>query len=129
MKKFLVTILTILYLTTSTGAVVHLHYCMGKFISWGLKDVTNHNTCAKCSMEKKNRCCGDKKIIVKGDKDQRNFEVFPTPLKAPVTIIHHFYSDYTFNYLSKKVEVISDNNPPPCHADVPIYIYNCTFRI
>ena len=36
MKKLLITILALVYLTVSSGATVNLHYCMGKLMSWDL---------------------------------------------------------------------------------------------
>ena len=34
MKKAIVSILAVLYLCSSAGATVHLHYCMGKLVNW-----------------------------------------------------------------------------------------------
>jgi hypothetical protein len=36
MKKFITAILAVLYLGTSSGATIHMHYCMGKLAEWGL---------------------------------------------------------------------------------------------
>lgn len=52
MKKVLAFILLFVYLGTSTGATVRLHYCMGELAGWGLKDVPSE-TCGSCGMEKK----------------------------------------------------------------------------
>ncbi len=52
MKKVLTTILAFVYLSTSMGATIHLHYCMGKLASWGLIDHESKN-CTKCGMVKK----------------------------------------------------------------------------
>ncbi|MBK6990321.1 MAG: hypothetical protein IPH34_00115 [Chitinophagaceae bacterium] len=40
MKKFITAILAVLYISTSTGAMVHMHYCMGQLADWGL-GITN----------------------------------------------------------------------------------------
>jgi hypothetical protein len=45
MKKALATILAVIYLSTSIGATVHFHYCMGKLASWGLTD--QHSSAVK----------------------------------------------------------------------------------
>jgi hypothetical protein len=52
MKKLFVAILAILYLSTSTGATLHVHYCMGRLAGWGLGH-NNSKTCGKCGMEKR----------------------------------------------------------------------------
>ena len=49
MKKVLAIILAFVYLTSSMGATVHLHYCMGKLASWSLIDHESKN-CAECGM-------------------------------------------------------------------------------
>ncbi len=43
MKKVLTTILAFVYLSTSMGATIHLHYCMGKLASWSLIDHESKN--------------------------------------------------------------------------------------
>ena len=51
MKKFITAILAVLYLGTSSGATIHMHYCMGKLADWGLGH-QNSKTCGNCGMEK-----------------------------------------------------------------------------
>ena len=51
MKKFVAVILALVYIGTSTGANIHMHYCMGKLADWGLGD-NKSKTCSKCGMEK-----------------------------------------------------------------------------
>ena len=80
MKKVLVTILAFVYLSSSMGATIHLHYCMGKLASWGLID-HNSKICAQCGMVKKTSssqglsaqmgCCKDEHKQIKTDKDQK----------------------------------------------------------
>src|SRR5450432_202515 len=81
MKKFFVSTMAFLYLSTSMGATIHMHYCMGKLISWGL---INHasSRCATCGMQKDtgthggksfgNHCCKDEHKEIKTDKDQKS---------------------------------------------------------
>lgn len=82
MKKILVTILAFVYLSTSIGATVHLHYCMGKLLSWGL---INHESKHSdfCGMAKKTDndhcisskkgCCRDETKQIKTGGDQKIF--------------------------------------------------------
>ena len=61
MKKCLATILAVLYFMTSTGATIHMHYCMGKMVSWALwHKHDKKDDCKNCSMAKKKGCCEDK---------------------------------------------------------------------
>lgn len=80
MKKVLTTILALVYLSSSTGATIHLHYCMGRLASWGLFDHES-NKCLQCGMAKKTTgpqgitakagCCRDEHKQIKTDKDQK----------------------------------------------------------
>jgi hypothetical protein len=51
MKKLIVAILSLLYICTSTGATVHMHYCMGKLADWDFGHNTS-KTCSGCGMKK-----------------------------------------------------------------------------
>src|SRR5450432_3882623 len=80
MKKVLATILAFVYLSSSMGATIHLHYCMGKLASWGLIDHES-KSCAQCGMTKRSpasqcmaakmNCCKDEHKQIKTDKDQK----------------------------------------------------------
>ncbi len=74
MKKFIVAIFSLLYLTSSAGATIYLHYCMGKLVGSSLWYEHNER-CGKCGMIKvgkkdTNGCCKDEQKPVKIDKDQ-----------------------------------------------------------
>ena len=78
MKKLLIAIFALLYISTSTGATLHIHYCMGKLADWGLGH-NNSKTCGECGMEKSeekdNGCCKDEHKFIKNDTDQKTGEV------------------------------------------------------
>src|SRR5258708_39522872 len=75
MKKFFVFILSLVYLTASTGATVHMHYCMGKLVEWGLQqDPKKKDKCSKCGMKNlanKKGCCKDEQKHIQIEKDQK----------------------------------------------------------
>ena len=132
MKKLFVTILTILYISTSTGATFHIHYCMGKFADWGM----GHNlskTCGKCGMEKSpkinNGCCKDENKIVKITTDQKvsqnSFQLAQLiAVSAPVSFIEMTLYDFSS---------ITEENPishaPPGSSSIAVYARNCVFLI
>ncbi|MDE3248769.1 MAG: hypothetical protein KGO82_08930 [Bacteroidota bacterium] len=72
MKRSLVFILCLLYIVSSAGASLQLHYCMGKLAGWDLgAPASNH--CQQCGMEKKagkQHCCHDEQKWIKGATDQ-----------------------------------------------------------
>lgn len=129
MKKIIVTILAIAYLGTSTGAMVNMHYCMGKLANWGLGN-DDSRTCGKCGMEKQNKgCCKDEHKFFKSQTDQQTtvsaFHLLQIVAVAlPVSC---------FEIPSVDIFTISKENPishaPPQDSDVAVYIRNCVFLI
>jgi hypothetical protein len=141
MKKVLATILAFVYLSSSMGATIHLHYCMGKLASWGLINHDSKN-CTRCGMIKKSpsaqnspnitakmNCCRDEHKQIKTDSDQKLF-----------------YSDFLkYSDLSQGIalqESVTENlkavsisiaypktNAPPLNFNLPRFILNCNFRL
>lgn len=132
MKKFLAFILTIFYLASTTGATVHMHYCMGKIVDksfWHNDD----KECSKCGMEKTsedgNGCCKDEEKQFKIDNEHKITETSFPALQMDVALSTlHFEKPQTFQFTS----VIEENpvsNAPPGTASIAIYKRNGVFRI
>ena len=138
MKKLVTTILAFVYLSTSMGATIHLHYCMGKLFSWSLFDKETR-VCDQCGMVKSSKndhqtsfkegCCKDKHTHIQLDKDQKAtendysfpaFSVATLPV-AMTQLPDHFVAAYIIGYPTA--------NAPPEPDKVPVFIRNCTFRI
>ena len=129
MKKLIVTILAVFYLGVSSGATVHLHYCMGQLIEWGFtKDEAKK--CGNCGMKRGNSedCCKDRHYQLKA-KDS-----------AQVTaIVYHFNTlgviipSTTQELLERYNSSIDENKPvinsPPRTRATAAFILNCSFRI
>lgn len=132
MKKFITVILAFLYLSTSTGATVHMHYCMGKLADWGL----GHNksdTCRKCGMEKSKAkdsgCCKDEHKFIKNDADQKTAE-------AGLQLMQVIAASLPLSFIeipSNDFLTVAKENPishaPPRTGDKAVYIRNCVFLI
>jgi len=130
MKKFIATILAILYIGTSMGATIHLHYCMDKLVGWSFATAGKSN-CGKCGMEKKGHkgCCHDESKFVKLDKVHKaTFNYFellniqvPLPKANPEDLEHLYVFDPITSYTT--------SNGPPIQQQVPIYLFISVFRI
>ena len=137
-KKFVTTILAFVYLSSSMGATIHLHYCMGKLFSWSLVENGSKN-CGACGMPKdgtsghcmsfKDSCCKDSEAHFQLDKDQKTTEAAYTfsglsfaalPITASI-----FHESYVVSYITG----YPTTNAPPEPDKVPVFIRNCTFRI
>lgn len=131
MKKAIVVILSVLYLTTSGGAVVNLHYCMGKLTGWSLGH-DKSDICAKCGMKKSgknnNDCCRDEHKFLRNSSDQKTAELlFFQPdqgMALPVSVIEIPTHDFSSLAEAKPV-----TNSPPRSNGIAVYIRNCVFLI
>ena len=131
--RFIFLIVTIIYLAASTGATVHLHYCMGRIAD---VDLMHHaeKVCGLCGMEKPadgdNGCCKDETETIKISIDQKTtlgqLFLFEQPftdiiaLQVPVLPGFKLIND-------EKVPPVS--HAPPRSRQVPIYLIQSNFRI
>jgi len=132
MKKILATILAVIYLSTSIGATLHTHYCMGQFVSFSLwHKKSSPGFCEKCGMplKQKKGCCEDKHttIKIKGDHktSQCSFNFFNWATQ--LLIVHHEIAP------AKIISAIPASptveSGPPGKFKVPFFLLNCIFRI
>lgn len=140
MKKLLATILAVVYLSSSIGATVHMHYCMDKLVAWGFGNVnTGKDSCTYCGMGKSagdkhcraesKGCCKDSQKQVKLDNDQKPSEVSIKVEKNTAAIISPVFADYTFKYVSFLAEEYPPSHAPPQITHFPLYVLNCVYRI
>jgi hypothetical protein len=137
MKRILAAILAFLYLSTSLGATVHLHYCMGKLVSWGLVNHENKDS-GICGMPEKAAdktcviaklgCCRDEHKQVKTDGDQKIFSTDLQFLKNIQTaaIDQPALPDL---YASSLVFTCSKINAPPLVVRDGLFLLHRNFRI
>ena len=138
MKKVLATILAFVYLSSSMGATIHLHYCMGKLASWGLIDHERTN-CAQCGMVKKTSpshrmtakmdCCRDEHKQIKTDKDQKlspaeffKYNDLSQAIAFDEPAVH------TIKAFSVSIQY-PNTNAPPLIGTLPLFVLYRNFRI
>jgi len=122
----------LIYSFATVGATVRVHYCMEKFVGFELFHSNSvKDKCAKCGMKKsttKKACCKDETKQIKIEKEykltesvNKSFVVFSQKnvsfklysFSEPLEITGKFYHAPTFS-LAKTV---------------PIYVFDCTYRI
>jgi hypothetical protein len=118
-----------MYTIASSGATIHFHYCMGKFMGW---DVASNATqkCSNCGMTKENKkgCCNDK---------QKTFQLKKDQLASPINYVSntvYVFTNHEHSFLIKYFAVDTDQpinatNSPPLIEPVSALILNCVFRI
>lgn len=129
MKKFLLTILAFIYITSSTGATLHMHYCMGKLADLGfIKKISK--SCSKCGMEETgNGCCRHEAKFVKNNTDQKTTESAVQFTLLIYTTPHLFFEDVLSDNFPAITLVSPVSYPPPRDGGIAYYIRNCVFRI
>ena len=130
MKRVFVTILAFVYLTASSGAIIHLHYCMGKLISWDLSH-KHEAKCGTCGMDKKGHggCCKDEQKVLQIEKDQKTSQFAFQFLTLSSNAVAVAYAGLPFVYPSAILVENPTANAPPLPGKVPIYVLNRIFRI
>ena len=133
MKKFIVSILAVLYLGSSSGATIHLHYCMGKLVEWGLWHKKS-DKCSKCGMEMANKgtgkdCCKDEHKQIQIDKDQKTVEnTFQLAQFSGIALDSGFII-YQDTVISSVTEKYPKSNAPARSREQPLFLLNCIFLI
>ena len=131
-KSIILAILSLVYLSGTTGADLRFHYCMGKFESWSLGH-TEDKQCGGCGMEKKaaerNGCCKDEQAFIKNDRDQvaapSGFHfASPASIALPVPFI-----EFPPVNIVSVTEANPLNHAPPRSSGTAVYVRNCVFLI
>ena len=132
MKRLLVFILALIYLVTTTGATMHMHFCMGKLANWSLWSKDHGPTCGKCGMEKteqSNGCCSDEAKWVKIEDEQKAavaaYDFSPILDAEPV----HFPGFEHQTFFLESADLLPQSHAPPDFSSIAIYKRNCVFRI
>lgn len=131
MKKFIVTILAVLYLGVSSGATVHFHYCMGRLVEWGLISKSSEK-CSKCGMKagSTKNCCKKEKQQIKISEVQKEASQSNFLFKSFSThVTNSFYLSPTDNYVSTLSEEFPLMNAPPKTGGQPTFLLFRNFRI
>jgi len=133
MKRIFVTLLSLLYMLSATGATVHIHYCMGKLVSAGLVDNDNNDRCGKCGMVEKSQkkgCCKDEHKTIKTNDHQQAKTICTKPFvetAGPMLPIRYSYPAPA--YTDPVNDLTQANGPPPLLPTCALYIFIRNFRI
>ncbi|QEC44356.1 HYC_CC_PP family protein [Pseudobacter ginsenosidimutans] len=135
MKQFLVFILAFIYLGSSAGATVHLHYCKGELVDIQLGEKEN-KSCNGCKAPKKTvkpcmkNCCKDEHRMLKVEKDhQQAGDVqfkFVQPFFHALPVAYFELPDV---FVSGSEHVLPDKHAPPLFNSVQLHLLHCNFRV
>lgn len=132
MKKFIAIILAVLYMGSSTGATIHLHYCMGKLVEQGLWQ--KEDGCTRCDSEKESSacaddCCKDELKTIKLEKDHKVAEMALQWMQHSSPAIPVSFPAFESAALQSATLEHPVSHAPPRTGKVSTYLFNCNFRI
>lgn len=127
MKKAIVAILALLYITTASGVVVNIHYCMGHVssVSYGYD---KHAACDKCGMEQQQGCCHTELKVVKLQDEHQLAKATQQLAQAPA-IIPVQTGVVTVPDLSAHQYLSLNYHSPPDNRVNEVYLHTLVFRI
>ncbi|MBX3255626.1 hypothetical protein DC498_21455 [Terrimonas sp.] len=132
MKKIFLFILAFTYFASTSGATLHLHYCMGKMVEWSVSDNEEEN-CPICGSDKgkmvEKGCCKDEHKQLKITNDHSITETAFQGLYLMAVALPDSFIDIPAITFSSITEENPTSNAPPYSTGTPIYKRNCVFRI
>lgn len=128
MKKTIIAILALLYMTIASGVVVNVHYCMGRVASVEV-GYDDHDVCGKCGMSAaKKGCCHTEYKLIKLQDEHRlaqvqvSFLEIPAEVPAPISFFQLPLSG------EEQYIALRYHSPPDTRLN-NVYLRNCVFRI
>lgn len=129
MKKFFLTILTIIYLGVSSGLAMEVHYCMGQKAGVELFG-SDDDRCGRCGMKEKNTgCCHDEHSFYKLTIDQKHV-VNDIQFDQIQVIILSTYFIHSWMIQGQAFHPVAQaHSPPLLRTGSQTCIYNSIFRL
>ena len=134
MKKIFLYLLSFIFIITSSGVMVNMHYCMGKLAGTSMSLVSNTpKKCGKCGMKKSTKqgkgCCHDSKKLIKNVVDQNIANSLFNVDHQLVLLPNSSDFETVSIVVSDNAKQSNYSHAPPDQLGVPIYIVDCSFLI
>ena len=128
MKKIALILLISIYALSSFGIGIKQFYCCGKLKSTSITILQEAKE--KCGMgDEKSGCCQTEFKILKVKDTHIADDAINNSVKHFSEIIIVNQSFETVPTVQQQVVVNNPGHAPPLHQDIPLYIFNCTYRI
>jgi hypothetical protein len=125
-KRFLTSIIAVLYFVISSGVVVNIHYCMGR-----VKEVKYQTLAEKkcgCGKMASKSCCKTTFKLVKLEDAQKAAAAFYN-IEAPAALITTQTNPFAAPVLPSADRLYVYGHSPPLLSAQDTYLQNCVFRI
>lgn len=128
MKKAALILLICVYSLATMGFSIKQFYCCGKLKSTTFSLVQEEkHSCGKGN--EKSGCCDNKYLFFKVKDNHISAGEVYSPVKHFVDLHLYTPSFQDIYFGSPKPVIAYRSNAPPLRTGVPIYLYNCVFRI
>lgn len=130
MKKLVLAISFLCYLTVTCGVVVNLHYCMDRLASVHFFG-NESDECVQCgmSMHAKNPCCHDEVKVVKLEQDQNKFSTPDYTIMGLCALCITPSEYFNAPFVSSLNLRIGQDHSPPLLSAQDTYLQISVFRI
>ena len=125
MKRIIAFIVAIVYITSTSGAVITTHYCAGKIKSVSLNIAAK--TCG-CKPSDSKGCCKTEQKLVKLNDTHKSSNVTYIFNVDDHVIVPNYIIDAAF-VISNSIIIFQRSNSSPPPLPVALYIYNCSILI
>lgn len=128
MKKAGILFLVLMYIVTSTGFALNLHYC-GNHVA-AIKINAPAKSCVQPMAKSKMKCCKDSKLDVKVKDSHESQPNAFIPKISPVNVPTSLFGDFILPVHQLLLDVFFDRSPPDAQKqNVPVFIKNRTLKI
>jgi hypothetical protein len=124
MKKFLITILAFVYLTSTVGAMVRLDCCLEKLVSYSLGTPPEKHS----DDGNEGNCKDDHRQAKLGYEQKRSFSHIRLAKVFPASVNTGFPA-YCFHAVAVLKGSYCVKQKAPQQAKIPIFLFNCVHRI
>jgi hypothetical protein len=122
-------ILTMMYMTVSSGIAMEIHYCMGEKAGVDFYQLSDEK-CGKCGMKEQNKkgCCSDEHQFFKLEDSQKksvvdySFQIGETSTIPP-------YPTFDRQLASNVATAQPVGHSPPLYVELPARILHGVFRL
>ena len=125
MKKITQIFLLVIYTASVLGISVNGFYCCDKLRSVSVSFASTQ----KDNKDKQDGCYKTKQHVLQVKDNHYAPDLLKTPVSIYTEIVSLFYAGLDILHTQTEVDVAYQSNPPPLIDNVPVYLYDCVFRI
>ena len=130
MKRFIATLLMLLYVVSVSGATFNVHFCGNKFQALSFAGFEHKGCCCGKAKPMKTGCCTDKMISIITGNDHKQVEISTTPLSLSKNCLAEIPFRLDRFISNPPIAPISNFHCPPIRdGNTRLFILHNVFRI